>query len=169
MSKWKVMFALTAVGALVAGPALAQTTKQSPSSQSPSATQPGSGSTSDTQKPMVSSDTQKPMGSSDTQKPMGSGSTTDKSSSSSDTQNSSGSQMGRMSSGQQDEAVKAAQQALKDKGHDPGPIDGVMGPHTMQALKDFQKAEGLKATGRLDSQTREKLGVASSSSTKQSK
>jgi murein L,D-transpeptidase YcbB/YkuD len=50
----------------------------------------------------------------------------------------------------------------KDKGHDPGSIDGVMGPRTARALKDFQKAEGLQATGQLDSQTREKLGVEGS-------
>jgi len=60
---------------------------------------------------------------------------------------------------QGDESVKSVQEALKDKGHDPGPIDGLMGPRTSQALKDFQKAEGLKVTGQLDNQTREKLGV----------
>jgi peptidoglycan hydrolase-like protein with peptidoglycan-binding domain len=60
--------------------------------------------------------------------------------------------------------VKAVQQALKDKGHDPGSIDGMMGPKTRQALKDFQKAQGLSDTGRLDAETRAKLGVAASSS-----
>lgn len=55
------------------------------------------------------------------------------------------------------------QQALKDKGHDPGAIDGRMGPQTRTALKNYQKAEGLRATGRLDSDTRAKLGMASSS------
>jgi opacity protein-like surface antigen len=61
--------------------------------------------------------------------------------------------------GWQVRAVKAAQQALKDKGHDPGPIDGKMGPKTPAALKAFQKGEGLPETGRLDSATRGKLGV----------
>lgn len=55
--------------------------------------------------------------------------------------------------------VRAAQQALKDKGHDPGPIDGKMGPKTQAALKDFQKAQGLKETGRLDNETMAKLEV----------
>ena len=55
--------------------------------------------------------------------------------------------------------VKAAQQALKDKGHDPGAVDGKMGPKTQSAVRDFQSKEGLKATGRLDSETRAKLGV----------
>ena len=42
---------------------------------------------------------------------------------------------------------------------DPGPIDGVMGPKTMAALKAFQKDQKLTESGRLDDQTREKLGV----------
>lgn len=57
------------------------------------------------------------------------------------------------------EHVKAAQQALKDKGHDPGAIDGVMGAKTKAALKDFQKAQGLKESGSLDNDTMAKLGV----------
>jgi peptidoglycan hydrolase-like protein with peptidoglycan-binding domain len=57
------------------------------------------------------------------------------------------------------EHVKAVQQALKDKGHDPGAVDGVLGPKTQAALKDFQSKEGLKASGRLDAETMSKLGV----------
>ncbi|HET7342999.1 MAG TPA: peptidoglycan-binding domain-containing protein [Methylomirabilota bacterium] len=57
------------------------------------------------------------------------------------------------------EQVRAVQQALKDKGHDPGDVDGKMGPKTQAALRDFQSKEGLKATGRLDSETMAKLGV----------
>jgi peptidoglycan hydrolase-like protein with peptidoglycan-binding domain len=59
--------------------------------------------------------------------------------------------------GANQEQVRMAQQALKDKGHDPGPIDGRMGPKTRAALKDFQKAQGLKASGQLDSETMAKL------------
>ena len=55
--------------------------------------------------------------------------------------------------------VMAAQQALKDKGHDPGKIDGKIGPRTSAMLSDYQKAEGLKVTGRLDNDTRGKLGI----------
>jgi peptidoglycan hydrolase-like protein with peptidoglycan-binding domain len=55
--------------------------------------------------------------------------------------------------------VMTAQQALKDKGHDPGMIDGRMGPRTRTALKDYQKAEGLKVNGRLDNETRGRLGM----------
>jgi peptidoglycan hydrolase-like protein with peptidoglycan-binding domain len=57
------------------------------------------------------------------------------------------------------EQVKAIQQALKDAGHDPGEVDGKMGPKTQAALRDYQQKEGLKATGRLDSETAAKLGV----------
>jgi peptidoglycan hydrolase-like protein with peptidoglycan-binding domain len=57
------------------------------------------------------------------------------------------------------EQVKAVQQALKDKGHDPGAVDGKMGPKTQAALRDFQSKEGLKASGRLDADTMAKLGV----------
>jgi peptidoglycan hydrolase-like protein with peptidoglycan-binding domain len=55
--------------------------------------------------------------------------------------------------------VIAVQQALKDKGHDPGPIDGLMGPRTSAALRDFQSKEGIEATGKPDKQTLASLGV----------
>jgi peptidoglycan hydrolase-like protein with peptidoglycan-binding domain len=55
--------------------------------------------------------------------------------------------------------VMATQQALKDKGYDPGTIDGKMGPRTRAAVADYQKAEGLKQTGRLNDETRAKLGM----------
>jgi peptidoglycan hydrolase-like protein with peptidoglycan-binding domain len=58
------------------------------------------------------------------------------------------------------EQVKAVQKALQDKGMDPGPIDGIMGPKTMAALKAFQKDQKLTESGRLDDQTRDKLGVS---------
>ncbi|MBI4488931.1 MAG: peptidoglycan-binding protein [Deltaproteobacteria bacterium] len=57
------------------------------------------------------------------------------------------------------EDIKKLQEALKAKGHDPGPIDGIMGPKTRVAIKAFQKASGLKETGELDDQTAEKVGV----------
>lgn len=56
--------------------------------------------------------------------------------------------------------VKAAQEALKEKGFDPGPADGMMGPRTRAALREFQKKEGIQTTGRLDAETMSKLGVS---------
>jgi hypothetical protein len=64
-----------------------------------------------------------------------------------------------MNGGPGAEQVKAAQQALQAKGMDPGPIDGIMGPKTTAALKAFQKDQKLTESGRLDDQTRDKLGV----------
>jgi peptidoglycan hydrolase-like protein with peptidoglycan-binding domain len=58
------------------------------------------------------------------------------------------------------EDTKKLQEALKAKGHDPGLIDGIMGPKTRAALKAFQEANGIKGTGRLDDPTAEKLGLA---------
>ena len=60
--------------------------------------------------------------------------------------------------------VKAIQQALKDQGHDPGDIDGIMGPKTQAALRDYQQKQGLKSTGRLDAETSAKLGVEAKTS-----
>ena len=66
-------------------------------------------------------------------------------------------EMGKMTTGRIDN--REVQEALKAKGNDPGPIDGRMGPKTRAALKAFQEASGLKATGQLDNQTAEKLGI----------
>jgi len=55
--------------------------------------------------------------------------------------------------------IKKAKEALKAKGLNPGPIDGVLDGKTQQALRDFQKANKLPVTGDLDQQTAEKLGV----------
>lgn len=42
---------------------------------------------------------------------------------------------------------KALQQALKDHGFDPGPIDGVLGAQTRRALREWQKSRDLPADG----------------------
>jgi murein L,D-transpeptidase YcbB/YkuD len=55
--------------------------------------------------------------------------------------------------------VRKVQEALKNKGHHPGSIDGVIGPQTQQAIRAFQNASGLKETGRLDVETTKKLGI----------
>src|SRR5690349_7812236 len=56
--------------------------------------------------------------------------------------------------------IERAQQALKQAGHDPGPIDGVMGARTRAALEAYQKQQGLEASGQLDPATAAKLGGA---------
>jgi len=60
--------------------------------------------------------------------------------------------------------VRNAQQALKSEGHDPGPIDGVMGPRTTAAVRAYQKAAGLQETGQLDQATMNRLGARGSAS-----
>ena len=59
--------------------------------------------------------------------------------------------------------VRSVQEALKGKGHNPGPIDGVIGPRTQQALRAFQRAQNIQTSGQLDSSTASALGVALSS------
>lgn len=58
------------------------------------------------------------------------------------------------------EGIRQVQQALTKKGFDPGPIDGVLGPQTEQALRKFQDYYGIKVTGRIDNQTLYALGEA---------
>ena len=60
--------------------------------------------------------------------------------------------------------VREVQQQLQSKGHNPGQIDGIMGEQTKQALRDFQKAQGMEASGELDSQTASALGVSATGS-----
>jgi peptidoglycan hydrolase-like protein with peptidoglycan-binding domain len=55
--------------------------------------------------------------------------------------------------------IKAAQQALLDKGYNPGQVDGKVGPQTRQAIGQYQKAENLPVTQHLDTATAGKLGV----------
>jgi len=48
--------------------------------------------------------------------------------------------------------VRNVQQALNDNGSDIG-VDGVWGPNTRRALREFQQSRGLNATGQLDAET----------------
>jgi peptidoglycan hydrolase-like protein with peptidoglycan-binding domain len=57
------------------------------------------------------------------------------------------------------EKTKQIQEALKSKGFDPGTADGVIGPKTSQAIRDFQKSTNLQVTGRIDDKTANALGV----------
>ena len=55
--------------------------------------------------------------------------------------------------------INKVQQSLSDKGFYHGPIDGVLGPRTRQAIGEYQKSENLPVTNRLDAETAGKLGV----------
>jgi peptidoglycan hydrolase-like protein with peptidoglycan-binding domain len=66
----------------------------------------------------------------------------------------------RQAGGMSSDTVRKAQQALKDKGFDPGPVDGIMGPQTREAVKKFQdKQANMKGSGQLNQQTLSALGV----------
>ena len=73
-----------------------------------------------------------------------------------------GSAMASEQKAQQHDAntVRQVQQQLSAKGHDAGAADGVWGSQTEKALKDFQQAQGLEASGELDERTLSALGVA---------
>jgi peptidoglycan hydrolase-like protein with peptidoglycan-binding domain len=57
--------------------------------------------------------------------------------------------------------VRDAQAALREAGYEPGRIDGVMGPATQAAIRQFQAASGLPQTGQLDERTQQQLFAAS--------
>jgi peptidoglycan hydrolase-like protein with peptidoglycan-binding domain len=54
-------------------------------------------------------------------------------------------------------SISDAQQALIERGFDPGGIDGKIGPRTRKAIRAFQAAQGLPQTGELDPPTLERL------------
>jgi peptidoglycan hydrolase-like protein with peptidoglycan-binding domain len=54
--------------------------------------------------------------------------------------------------------IKQAQEKLSSKGHDVQ-ADGVLGPKTQAAVKEFQQKEGIQASGRLNQETLAALGV----------
>jgi hypothetical protein len=56
--------------------------------------------------------------------------------------------------------VQVAQEKLKDKGYDPGPVDGIWGPRTAAAVSQYQRKEKMTVTNRLDPETLGKLEVA---------
>ena len=58
-----------------------------------------------------------------------------------------------------DQTIQDVQAALKNKGFDPGPLDGVMGTRTHTAIREFQESNSLEPTGMLDEKTQEALGV----------
>jgi peptidoglycan hydrolase-like protein with peptidoglycan-binding domain len=55
--------------------------------------------------------------------------------------------------------IKQIQQALQAKGHNAG-TSGVMDDKTRDAIRAFQKKEGLSVTGNVDAKTAQALGVS---------
>ncbi len=55
--------------------------------------------------------------------------------------------------------VDDVQAALSDAGYRPGPIDGVMGSQTRNAIASYQADRGLSVTGRIDTSLLRSLGL----------
>ena len=60
---------------------------------------------------------------------------------------------------QRGKQVRQLQARLKAAGFAPGHVDGVLGPQTRQALRQFQKAKGLNPTGEVSAPTLKALGL----------
>ena len=59
------------------------------------------------------------------------------------------------------DVVMSIQRSLRNAGHDPGPIDGIIGRQTMAAVRSYQESKGL-ARGGLTLATLDSLGVTGS-------
>jgi hypothetical protein len=55
--------------------------------------------------------------------------------------------------------MRQVQKRLNDMGYNTGQVDGVWGPMTQAAVKNFQQAKNIQATGRLDEQTLNALDI----------
>ncbi len=55
--------------------------------------------------------------------------------------------------------IRSVQQALKDAGFNPGPIDGIIGSKTKRALRQYQRANGLATNRGLTRDTLDYLGL----------
>lgn len=66
-----------------------------------------------------------------------------------------------VASGYDRQMVRQAQEKLKEQGYNAGAADGVYGPKTRAALKDFQRSQNIDPSGRLDEETLAGLGIES--------
>lgn len=55
--------------------------------------------------------------------------------------------------------IREAQRALGELGYRPGPIDGVVGPRTQDALARYQRSQSIPVTGCLDVETMVRLDI----------
>jgi len=58
-----------------------------------------------------------------------------------------------------EERLRAVRTALKERGYPAGATDAAMNPHTAEALRSFQRRQGLHVTGRPDPATATALGL----------
>jgi His-Xaa-Ser repeat protein HxsA len=67
----------------------------------------------------------------------------------------------RLTDAEIERMVTKVQLGLITRGYDPGPVDGTMNDKTKDALRKFQRANGLTVTGYMDLQTLRLLGAVS--------
>jgi len=75
---------------------------------------------------------------------------------------SSSGQSNQVSANDARQSIKNVQVKLKQGGYYRGRVDGVWGPRSAAALKKFQQAQSLQASGTMDQQTAQKMGLSSS-------
>src|SRR5262245_38661728 len=76
---------------------------------------------------------------------------------------------GKPTSNISNEKIRKTQSALKKEGFNPGPVDGIMGPMTTAALRDFQSHKGLEVTGTMNTETQKALSARGAPTTTRSK
>ncbi len=64
-----------------------------------------------------------------------------------------------LSVGSRGAAVSATQRALLERGFDAGPVDGIFGPVTLEAVVSFQKYQRLYVDGLVGPRTKASLGI----------
>jgi Putative peptidoglycan binding domain len=62
--------------------------------------------------------------------------------------------------------VRAIQSRLQEEGLDPGPIDGLHGPKTAEAIRKYQIAQGAVPDGRISEELLKSLGLLSAEDAK---
>lgn len=58
------------------------------------------------------------------------------------------------------DAIRVVQRALRDRAMNPGPLDGIVGPKTAEAIRQFQEHFGMPPSGTIDNQLLLSLGHA---------
>ncbi|HSJ95811.1 MAG TPA: peptidoglycan-binding domain-containing protein, partial [Myxococcota bacterium] len=66
----------------------------------------------------------------------------------------------RAASRYDEQSIMQAQRALGARGYDVGPVDGIWGPSSQAALRNFQQAKGMTVDERLGPETLAALGVS---------
>jgi peptidoglycan hydrolase-like protein with peptidoglycan-binding domain len=70
--------------------------------------------------------------------------------------------------GAKSDTIKQVQEKLSQQGQSPGKADGILGPKTQAALKEFQQQNGLQPSGEADQQTLAALQLDESSNSSSS-